>query len=119
MFDPSTGFMRGRLADGSWRTPFDPYSSGHRRDDFCEGNAWQWSFSVAHDVRGLAKLYGGNNKLCDKLDSLFKASSKIAGKNASGDISGLIGQYAHGNEPGHHIVYMYNELGEPKKRNVM
>ena len=106
VFDSSTGFMRGRLADGSWRTPFDPYSSGHRSNDFCEGNAWQWTFSVAHDVRGLAKLYGGNNKLCDKLDSLFNASSIITGKNASGDISGMIGQYAQGNEPCHQIIYM-------------
>ena len=70
---------------------------------------------MAHDVRGLAKLYGGNNKLCDKLDDLFNASSKVTGKNASGDISGMIGQYAQGNEPGHQIIYMYSYLGQPWK----
>ncbi len=115
IFDPSTGFMRGKMVNGSWRTPFDPYETSHRRDDYCEGNAWQWTFSVPHDVAGLAKLYGGNEKMCEKLDSYFTASSKLTGKLPSMDISGFIGQYAHGNEPGHHNIYMYSYLGQAWK----
>ncbi|MCK9411246.1 MAG: GH92 family glycosyl hydrolase [Prolixibacteraceae bacterium] len=115
VFDPSIGLMRGRFADGTWRTPFDPFASSHRRDDFCEGNSWQWSFSVAHDVKGLSQLMGGNKKLIAKLDTFFHLSSKITGENASTDISGMIGQYAHGNEPGHHTIYMYSYLGQPWK----
>ena len=115
IFDKETGFMRGKLADGSWRKPFDPFASKHRRDDYCEGNAWHWTFSVPHDVRGLARLMGGDNKLIEKLDSLFTIPSTIVGEGESGDISGLIGQYAHGNEPSHHITYMYSYLGQPWK----
>lgn len=115
VFDPSTGFMRGRFADGSWRVPFDPFESNHRRDDYCEGNAWQWTFFVPHDVPGLAKLMGGNKKLEARLDSLFNANSMISGENVSGDISGLIGQYAHGNEPSHHVAYLYDYINQPSK----
>ncbi len=115
VFDKSTGFMRGRFSNGSWRTPFDPYESNHRRDDYCEGNAWQWSFFVPHDVLGYANLMGGNKKLEEHLDSLFKTRSDITGKNRSGDISGMIGQYAHGNEPSHHVAYMYDYIGCPGK----
>ncbi len=111
VFDKSTGFMRGRLSDGSWRSPFNPFESNHRRDDYCEGNAWQWTFFVPHDVTGLANLMGGNKKLEAHLDSLFNVSSEISGENRSGDISGLIGQYAHGNEPSHHVAYMYAYIG--------
>ncbi len=115
VYDPSTGFMRGRFANGSWRTPFDPFESNHRRDDYCEGNAWQWTFFVPHDVKGLAKLMGGDTHLQSRLDSLFTSNSTIAGKNVSGDISGLIGQYAHGNEPSHHVAYLYDYIGQPWK----
>ena len=115
IFDSSTGFMRGRFSDGSWRTPFDPFASNHRRDDYCEGNAWQWTFFVPHDVEGLAKLVGGNKQLETRLDELFTSSSEIKGENKSGDISGLIGQYAHGNEPSHHVAYMYDYIGRPWK----
>ena len=115
VFDRSTGFMRGRFADGSWRTPFNPFESNHRRDDYCEGNAWQWTFFVPHDVTGLARMMGGNKQLEARLDSLFTANSKISGENASGDISGLIGQYAHGNEPSHHVAYLYDYIGQPSK----
>lgn len=115
VFDPSTGFMRGKLADGSWRTPFDPYATSHRRDDFCEGNAWHWTFSVPHDPAGLAQLYGGKDKMCDKLDSYFTASSHLNGEFPSQDISGFIGQYSHGNEPVHHNIYLYSYLGQPWK----
>lgn len=115
VYDPASGFMRGRFADGSWRNPFDPFASSHRRDDFCEGNSWQWTFSVAHDVKGLANLMGGKDRLIAKLDTFFHASSTIHGELASGDISGMIGQYAHGNEPGHHTIFMYSYLGQPWK----
>lgn len=115
VFDQSTGFMRGRFSDGRWRTPFDPYESNHRRDDYCEGNAWQWTFFVPHDVTGYARLMGGPKKLETKLDSLFTTQSNISGENRSGDISGLIGQYAHGNEPSHHVAYLYDYIGCPSK----
>jgi predicted alpha-1,2-mannosidase len=115
VMDPETRFARGRLSDGSWRTPFDPLRSEHRRDDYCEGNAWQWSFFVPHDAGGLADFLGGAANLTGRLDSLFTLQSEITGEEVSGDISGLIGQYAHGNEPGHHTVYMYNSVGEPHK----
>jgi predicted alpha-1,2-mannosidase len=115
IFSKESQLMRGRFADGSWRTPFDPYASNHRRDDYCEGNAWQWSFFVPHDVKGLAQIMGGKEKLIARLDTLFSLRSDIAGKNTSGDITGLIGQYAHGNEPSHHTAYMYAYLGQPWK----
>lgn len=115
VFDATTGFMRGRLSNGNWRVPFNPFESNHRRDDYCEGNAWQWTFFVPHDVIGLAKLMGGNEKLEARLDSLFNAKSEISGENRSGDISGLIGQYAHGNEPSHHVAYLYDYIDRPSK----
>lgn len=115
VIDARTMFARGKTIDGKWHTPFNPLSSEHRRDDYCEGNAWQWTFFVPHDVEGLAHILGGRAVLRSRLDSLFTMNSEIAGKNVSGDISGLIGQYAHGNEPGHHTAYLYNALGEPHK----
>lgn len=115
VIDRSTLFARGRKTDGSWRTPFNPLSSAHRRDDYCEGNAWQWTFFVPHDVDGLAEHLGGKEVLIARLDSLFTMSSDLHGENVSGDISGLIGQYAHGNEPGHHTIYMHNKLGQSWK----
>lgn len=115
VIDPETMLARGRKSDGSWNTPFNPLQSEHRRDDYCEGNAWQWTFFVPHDIVGLANIMGSNQALENKLDSLFTMTSSIHGENISGDISGLIGQYAHGNEPGHHTIYMYNKLGAPAK----
>jgi predicted alpha-1,2-mannosidase len=117
IFDKQTGFMRAKNSDGKFVTPFDPYLSNHegKTSGYVEGNAWQHSFFVPHDVRGLAKLYGSNEKLGQKLDSLFSVSSKVTGSEASADITGLIGQYAHGNEPSHHIAYMYNYIGQPWK----
>lgn len=117
IFDKETGFMRAKNSDGTFATPFDPYLSEHDevKAQYVEGNAWQHSFFVPHDVRGLAKLYGGPAKLSQKLDSLFAISSALTGENTSPDVSGLIGQYAHGNEPSHHIAYMYSFLGEPWK----
>jgi len=115
VFDAKTRMMRGRFSDASWRTPFDPFASNHRRDDYCEGNGWQWTFFVPHDVKGLAKLMGGKENLIGRLDTLFSLHSNISGENTSGDISGMIGQYAHGNEPSHHTAYMYTYLGQPWK----
>jgi predicted alpha-1,2-mannosidase len=114
-FDPSTRFMRGKDSKGEWRTPFNPRSSNHRDDDYCEGTAWQWTWFVPQDVDGLVSLMGGREGFISKLDSLFTADSKLEGKLVSADISGLIGQYAHGNEPSHHIAYLYNYVGQPYK----
>ena len=113
-FDKNTGFMRGRLSDGTFREPFDPFSTVHRQDDYTEGNAWQYAWLVPHDVHGLVKAFGGEKKFVEKFDSLFVVTGEM-GKDASPDITGLIGQYAHGNEPSHHIIYMYNYIGQPYK----
>lgn len=113
-FDASTGFMRGKMLDGSWRTPFSPYASSHREDDYCEGNAWQYTWLVPHDVEGLVECFGSKEVFVNKLDSLFLANGDI-GEASSPDISGLIGQYAHGNEPSHHTVYLYTLVGQPWK----
>ncbi len=116
LFDASTGFMRAKNSNGQFVSPFDPLLSEHGFDgQYIEGTAWQHSFFVPHDIEGLAKLYGGREKLVDKLDSLFTASSILHGDNTSADVSGLIGQYAHGNEPSHHIIYIYSALGHPQK----
>ncbi|QZE15319.1 GH92 family glycosyl hydrolase [Halosquirtibacter laminarini] len=114
-FDRTTGFMRGKNADGSWRTPFDPKYSSHEHSDYTEGNAYQWSFLAPHDPKGLVMLYGGEDRFEAKLDTLFHTSSEISGKEASGDITGLIGQYAHGNEPSHHMAYLYLWTHAPYK----
>lgn len=120
LFDPETKFMRGKLADGSWKVPFDPKFSQHRVGaDYTEGNAWQHSWFVPHDVLGLINLMGGNKAFIKHLDSLFNEDSNITGDHISADISGLIGQYAHGNEPSHHIAYMYNYAGQPWKTQEM
>ena len=88
--------------------------SAHRDDDYCEGNAWQYTWLVPHDIEGLTECFGGKDKLIGKLDSLFIANGDM-GDASSPDISGLIGQYAHGNEPSHHITYLYTLLGQPWK----
>jgi len=100
LFNKETGFMRAKLADGSWKTPFDPQYSSHDFDiaEYTEGNAWQHSWFVPHAVENLINMHGGNEKFASMLDGLFTADSEIKGDFASADISGLIGQYAHGNE---------------------
>ncbi|MDE5837779.1 MAG: glycoside hydrolase family 92 protein, partial [Paramuribaculum sp.] len=113
-FDNSTGFIRGKDSEGEWRTPFDPYSTTHRVDDYCEGNAWQYTWLAPHDIEGLRDCFGSDEAMLAKLDSLFVAPSVLTG-DASPDITGLIGQYAHGNEPGHHTPYIYTMLGQPDK----
>ena len=114
-YDHSTGFMRGKMLDGSWRTPFDPRRSDHNNDDYCEGNAWQWTWFVPHNIDELASLMGGREILIEKLDSLFTTSSHLTGENVSADISGMIGQYAHGNEPSHQTIHIYNSVAQPHK----
>jgi predicted alpha-1,2-mannosidase len=113
LFDPSTGFMRAKLTNGNWKTPFDPLVSDHNFEvaEYTEGNAWQHAWFVPHDIKGLIDLHGGNEAFVHKLDTLFSMSSEVKGENVSADISGLIGQYAHGNEPSHHIPYLYNYAG--------
>ena len=113
-FDKETRFMRGRISDTKWRTPFNPFQAIHRQDDFTEGNGWQYLWLVPQDVEGLMGLLGGTKPFVAKLDSLFIAKGDM-GAESSPDISGLIGQYAHGNEPSHHIAYLYAYAGQPYK----
>lgn len=113
-FDKQTKFMRGVTSDHKFREPFDPFSTIHRQDDYTEGNAWQYVWLVPHDVHGLVAAFGGEKPFVSKLDSLFIVNGDM-GAEASPDITGLIGQYAHGNEPSHHILYMYNYVGQPWK----
>ena len=112
-FDPSTRFMRGLDSKGNWRSPFNPKASNHRNDDYCEGNAWQWLWFVPQDIEGFVELMGGKEAFVGKLDSLFNADSTIEGELVSADISGLIGQYAQGNEPSHHVIHLYNYVNRP------
>ncbi|MDB5153380.1 MAG: hypothetical protein JWR54_2131 [Mucilaginibacter sp.] len=113
-FDKQTGFMRGKLSATGWRTPFSPFESRHEKDDYTEGNAWQYTWLVPQDVEGLIALQGSEQQFIKKLDSLFIVKGDL-GKEHSPDISGLIGQYAHGNEPSHHIAYLYAYAGQPWK----
>jgi len=118
-FDSETGFMRGKNEDGSWVAPFNPKYSSHKTSSYVEGNAWQWTWFVPHDTKGLIDLYGSKEVFIQKLDTLFTTSSEIEGEDASGDITGLIGQYAHGNEPSHHIAYLYTFAGQPWKTQAL
>jgi len=110
VFDPQTGFMRPRT-NGDWTEPFDPREVTFH---FTEANAWQYTFFVPHDVTGLIDLMGGREKFASKLDQMFEAESRTTGREQA-DITGLIGQYAHGNEPSHHMAYLYNYAGQPWK----
>ena len=114
LFDKERWFIRGVDSTGEFREPFNPYFSAHRADDYCEGNAWQYTWLVPHDIKGYCDLFGNREKMIARLDSLFTAPSTIEG-DPSPDISGMVGQYAHGNEPSHHITYLYTILGEPHK----
>ncbi len=110
-FDKETGFMRGKKSDGKWTTPFDPAFSNHEGSDYTEGNGWQYLWLVPQNVEGLIALLGGKEAFANKLDQLFKVEEGVKGEKASADISGLIGAYAHGNEPGHHTSYLFNYAG--------
>lgn len=114
LFDPETKFMRPRNSDGTWKTPFDPTGLAHAESsggDYTEGNAWQYTWHVQHDVPGLIKLMGGKKAFTDKLDIFF--STKL--ESTLSDVTGLIGQYAHGNEPSHHVAYLYALAGKPER----
>jgi predicted alpha-1,2-mannosidase len=109
LYDSSTGFFRGRNTDGSWKTPFNPYAIDWT--SYTEATAWQYNWYVPQDVQDMIRMMGGPDRFAEKLDSLFKVSSEIEGHQS--DITGLIGQYAHGNEPSHHIAYLFNYTGRP------
>ena len=111
VFDPETGFMRGRKSDGSWVTPFDPKKIDS--NNYTEANAWQYNFFVPQDVQGLIEKLGGDEKFVARLDEMFDTKEKIP--NQLSDVTGLIGMYAHGNEPCHHVAYLYNYAGQPWK----
>jgi len=113
LFDSSRLFMRARLKNGNWKEPFDPLDTRYS-NDYTEGNAWQYAWYVPHDVNNLIRMMGGEGIFNAKLDSLFSLSSDM-GRDAVLDVSGMIGQYVHGNEPSHHIAYLYNYSGEPWK----
>lgn len=113
-FDSSIHFIRPKLEDGSWRTPYDPARSIHTVGDFCEGNGWQYTFFAPQDPYGLIELFGGDKPFVAKLDEFFTNNDSM-GEGASSDITGLIGQYAHGNEPSHHVAYLYAYAGEQWK----
>ena len=112
--DPETGFMRGRDSAGAWRTPFSPFTLGHdqtRKSDFTEGNSWQWTWHVMQDPEGLIAALGGREKALAKLLALFEQPEQTEDSGFVLDATGLIGQYAHGNEPSHHVVYFFQFLG--------
>ncbi|HYM85468.1 MAG TPA: GH92 family glycosyl hydrolase, partial [Pseudoxanthomonas sp.] len=111
-FDPATGFMRARKRDGSFREPFDPTTSGYG-SDYTEGNAWQYSWYVPQDIAGLAQAHGGDEQLLARLDQVFDAKVDPKTFEHMEDITGLIGWYAHGNEPSHHVAYLYAAAGQP------
>ena len=114
LFDTQTQFMRPRNSNGTWKTPFDPSNVGHSESvggDYTEGNAWQYTWHVQHDVPGLIELFGGEEKFLTKLDSVFTVELKTS----QADVTGLIGQYAHGNEPSHHVAYLYTMAGKPER----
>ena len=110
VFDWNTGFMRPKK-NGGWDKPFDPREINN---NFTEGNSWQYSFFVPQDIPGMIEAYGGNDKFEAKLDEMFNSESKTTGRDQV-DVTGLIGQYAHGNEPSHHMAYLYNYIGKPEK----
>ncbi len=115
-WDPSTGFLRAKFENGSWATPFDPIAMGHSKKwrDYTESNAWQTTFGIQHDVTGYIQLLGGDQAFVEKLDTLFNQPSTLPA-DAPPDIAGMVGQYAHGNEPSHHIAYLYSYAGRPDK----
>jgi predicted alpha-1,2-mannosidase len=114
VFDGSTRFFRGKRSDGNWETPFNSYAVGRA---YTEATAWQYRFFVPHDVNGMVQLFGGCDDFIAALDSIFTVDSNIHGEQS--DITGMLGQYAHGNEPSHHIAYLYDYVGQPWKTQAM
>lgn len=122
VFDARTGLMRAKDSKGNWRDPFDVFTPSHDSTcggDYTEGNAWQYTWHVQHDVQGLVDIMGGSDVFCSKLDTLFTLEKELSNEGFSSDVSGLIGQYAHGNEPSHHVAYMYAMAGQPHKTQEM
>ena len=119
IYDSSTGMMRGRDATGNWREPFDPYEVGHSSEpstgmnDYTEGNAYQWTWHVLHDQQDLVRLMGGPGEFKFRLKELFELPDVVRGPCKSQDVTSLIGQYAHGNEPSHHVMYLFDLTDEP------
>jgi predicted alpha-1,2-mannosidase len=114
-FDPTVGYPRGKSSTGQWREDFNPFNASRINNEYCEGNAWQYLWLVPQDLEKLVECFGGVEQTIEKLDGLFTAEEKMEGEDVTPDISGLIGQYVHGNEPSHHIIYFYTMLGEPWK----
>ncbi len=114
-FDKEVGYPRGKSSTGEWRADFNPYNASRINNEYCEGNAWQYLWLVPQDLDKLVECFGGVETTIEKLDGLFTADTKMEGEDVTPDISGLIGQYVHGNEPSHHIIYFYTMLGEPWK----
>ena len=122
VFDKSIGFMRGKDSQGRWREPFDPFALGHgatTANDFTEGNAFQYTWHVLHDPQGLVDAFGGRDAFAQRLDALFVQPETTKGMGKVLDVTGLIGQYAHGNEPSHHVAYFYPLVGRPGVRPVL
>lgn len=117
LYDKRVGYMRALNSKGEFRS-IEGFNPGHQTSDYTEGNPWHYTFLVPHDVNGLVELLGGPKAFEKKLDALFTADSDL-GENANPDITGLIGQYAHGNEPSHHVLYLYNYIGKPHKAQKM
>jgi predicted alpha-1,2-mannosidase len=118
LFDPETKLMRGKDSKGNWRTPFNPFLLSHAASsggDYTEGNAWQYTWHVQHDINGFIDLMGGKEIFASKLDSLFFLDTATENSGFVSDVTGLIGQYAHGNEPSHHVAYLYNYAGQSWK----
>jgi predicted alpha-1,2-mannosidase len=114
-FDPTVGYPRGKSSTGQWREDFNPFNASRINNEYCEGNAWQYLWLVPQDLDKLVECFGGVEQTIEKLDGLFTADTKMEGEDVTPDISGLIGQYVHGNEPSHHIIYFYTMLGQPWK----
>ncbi|ADV82120.1 GH92 family glycosyl hydrolase [Terriglobus saanensis] len=116
LFDPETQFLRAKMSDGKWAMPFNPKATGHTKEhrDYTESNAWQSTFGVQHDVKGYIDLFGGREAYLKKLDDLFAQEPGVSNENVS-DMTGFIGQYVHGNEPSHHILFLYVYAGQPWK----
>ena len=114
-FDKEVGYPRGKSSTGEWRADFNPYNASRINNEYCEGNAWQYLWLVPQDLDKLIECFGDVETTIEKLDGLFTADTKMEGEDVTPDISGLIGQYVHGNEPSHHIIYFYTMLGQPWK----
>ena len=114
-FDPTVGYPRGKSSTGQWREDFNPFNASRINNEYCEGNAWQYLWLVPQDLDKLVECFGGVEQTIEKLDGLFTADTKMEGEDVTPDISGLIGQYVHGNEPSHHIIFFYTMLGQPWK----